>query len=146
DQMLGAGGQLTAVEIRADSGPGSVRLPDFWLGPVWFEFDGEPEEATIHLHWGDWSRQVQGPLPLRLIYHYTEQGVPLRITTDPEISWRVGIGHRTGGVPINDGWTPVNVDVAHQALSETEVAMLTSLEVSSRDLDDEAEDGSDLER
>lgn len=129
DQMLGADGHLAVAEIRADRGSGAVRLPPYWTGPVWFDFDGPSEsEQTIVITWGEWSREIRGVLPMLLVYHYSEQGVPLRITASPAVSWRVGVGRRAGATPINQGWVPTSYDAAQRAIAETEDALLISLE------------------
>ncbi len=128
DQMLGADGHLAAAEVRADNGSGSVRLPPYWEGPVWFEFSGETDGAPIQILWGDWYREIEGSLPMRLVYHYAERAVPMRIVAGSGVSWRVGLGRRPGDAPINRDWVPISVDVAQRAISETEDALLISLE------------------
>lgn len=127
DHTLGADGQLCLLELRADRGSGAVRVPTFWTGPVWIEFEGSDRDVTVQLTWGDWNREVSGVLPLRLAYHYAEPSVSLRISADPDVSWRFGIGRRDGAVPINQGWNPVSVDVAREAIDETEAALLAAL-------------------
>jgi transcriptional regulator with XRE-family HTH domain len=128
DQLLGADGRLALVQLRADDGSGVVRVPPYWHGPMWFEFTGPDREHTVTLQWGDWSREVTGRPPLRLMYHHSEAGHPLRITAAPDLSWRVGLGRRSGATAINHGWAPTSVETVRRAIAETEDVILTSLE------------------
>jgi transcriptional regulator with XRE-family HTH domain len=130
DQMLGADGRLAMVELRADEGSGAVRVPPYWFGPMWFEFTGPDRVVTVTLHWGDWSRDVTGRLPLQLVYHHSAGAQPLRITAAPDVGWRVGLGRNPmpGAVSIDYGWAPTSVDVVRKAIAETEEVILSSLE------------------
>lgn len=150
DQVLGADGNLATLELRADEGSGAVRVPSWWFGPMWFEFTSadrgrleragvgksssdrggrDPvKEVTVSIHWGDWSRDVTGRLPLRLAYHHSAGSQPLRVTAAPDVAWRVGIGRRSGATPINHGWSPTSVDTVQRAMAETEEVIFSSLE------------------
>ncbi len=130
DHVLGADGRLALVELRADRGSGSVQFPRYWTGPVWFEFEDRPADGPIQFQWGDWQRELTPPLAVRYAYHYCEPSAPLRISAPDSVSWRVGVGRRAEAVAINQGWNPINVDVAHRAIDETERALIASLEQS----------------
>ena len=147
DQMLGADGHLAIVELKADHGAGSVRVPAYWYGPMWFEFTGPDDEVTVSLQWGDWSREVTGRLPLLLAYHHSAGAQPLRIAAPPSVAWRVGLGRRPGSTPINYGWAPTSVDTVRRAIAETEDVIFSSLERSAtgwspKTTDDESDDDS----
>ncbi len=136
DQILGADGHLATLELRSDEGSGVVRVPAWWTGPLWFEFtaggsaadEAERREVAVDLHWGEWTREVTGHLPLRLAYHHSSGAQPLRITAAPDLAWRVGLGRRSGGTPINQGWSPTSADTVRRAMAEAEELIFTSLE------------------
>lgn len=128
DHILGADGRLALAELRGDIGTGSVHFPPYWHGPVWLELSGPPGGGPVQLHWGEWQRELLDPLPRLYAYHYCEPSAPLRIHARDEVTWRVGVGRRAGATVINQGWNPVNADVAQRAIDEAEEALLASLE------------------
>lgn len=128
DHVLGAEGRLAIVEIRSDTGSGAVRFPSYWSGPIWIAFDGpEASEVAIRLEFADWSRDFRITLPILVIHHFSAEGVPLRITAPPNVRWTVGVGRRAGAIAIDHGWSPATMEVAQEAVSATENALLESL-------------------
>lgn len=128
DHALGAEGHLAAVEIRSDVGSGSVTLPPYWEAPIWLELDGDKGDSRMQLEWGKWWRAIEGDLPQYLVSHYTERGVPLRVTVGDGVKWKIGVGRRAGAIPIDHGWMPINADVAKEVIGKTEDALLSALE------------------
>lgn len=127
DHVLGAAGNLGVTTIRADSGEGLIGFPPFWKGPVWLEVDGPGGERTIRLTWGDWYRQIRVAPPALVWFTCAMPDVPVRLHADGDLSWSAGVGMRSGAVPINQNWTPVSIDVAQRALSETERAFVRAM-------------------
>jgi transcriptional regulator with XRE-family HTH domain len=125
DHVLGGNGRLVLAELSSGTGPGAVTVPDFWKAPVWLAFSGDAAEFVVELRWGEWRRRLEGPLPQLVICHSAM--APLRIIADPEVHWTVGVGRRSGAMPINHGWVPASVDTANAALSTYQDALLDAV-------------------
>lgn len=128
DEVLGGAGHLGLSRIRSDRGNGSISFPPFWHGPVWLELDGPSRERTVRLRWGDWYRQVRIVTPTLLAFTCTTPEAPIRITVDTDVSWSGGLGSRAGVTSIDHNWVPASVSKAQRALSDTEGALLRSLQ------------------
>ena len=127
DAVLGASGHLVVMELRSATGPMTVQIPRYWLAPIWLAFDvpdGDPPPALL---WGKWWRRIELASPMLVVSHYAEPESPLKIVVGPRTRWTLGLGRRKGAIPINQGWVPVSVDAAHQAMSEAESAVLDAL-------------------
>ncbi len=135
DHVLGAGGRLSVVEHRSGRGDGTVRFPSFWRGPFWIAFDGPDEvwPVPIVLQRGNFQRDLELGRPELISAHWFDPGVPLRIRAHPDVRWRVGVGRRAGAEAIDQNWAPINIDVAHQAISEIEGAMYDAVRKSTGD-------------
>ena len=139
DHVLRASGQLAVVELKAGRGRGTVQLPPFWRAPTWLAFDrpdsaaaADPEGGPVHhqaiqLRWGDWGKELLLPLPALVMLHYAESGHPLRVDTDPEVTWTAGLGRRSGAVHIDQGWVPASLEVLQRAVADTERALFEAL-------------------
>ncbi|MGH1491645.1 MAG: helix-turn-helix transcriptional regulator [Acidimicrobiales bacterium] len=127
DQVLGGNGHLAVMEIASGHGPGTVKIPHYWTGPVWLAFSAAPgvsstkkpddaDTRIVDLQWGSWRRRIDGDLPLLVVSHAPL--APLRLATDKSTHWTVGVGRRAGAIPINHRWLPDSIDTTHDALSE----------------------------
>ncbi|MEM7338940.1 MAG: helix-turn-helix transcriptional regulator [Actinomycetota bacterium] len=127
DYALGGGGSLGLTCLASGEGPGSVSFPPYWYGPAWFEVDATGRPPTLRLQWGDWYRQIRVQTPALLSFTCTTPDAPIRIVTDSDVSWRFGVGVRSGAASINHNWVPASVSIAQRALSDTEGAIARSL-------------------
>lgn len=125
DHILGAGGRLAVVEVRTGHGDGSVALPPYWVGPFWLEISGAEDAfpAKVVLQRGNFRREVEVDGPQLVSAHWFDPAVPVRITAPPEIHWVVGVGRRARADAIDQGWAPMTMNVAQQAVTEIEEAI-----------------------
>lgn len=147
DHVLGAGGRLALLELRAGRGNGATWFPPYWRGPMWVEFvddeaeddkadddpddDDDPDVAGrthVVLHRGSWYREVRFTGRLLVAAHWFDPSTPLRIEADAGTSWTAGVGRRFGAEAVDQNWVPGGVDVAQKALAETEQAIFDSLD------------------
>ncbi|MEL6984994.1 MAG: hypothetical protein AAFO29_21365, partial [Actinomycetota bacterium] len=120
---------------KAGHGDGVVGFPPYWVGPFWIEFTRvEPEEegsvepatafpAKVLLQRGNFRREVELDGPRLVSAHWFDPAVPIRITAPPEIQWTVGVGRRARADAIDQGWAPITMNVAQQAVTEIEEAI-----------------------
>lgn len=125
DHALGAGGRLAVSPLRSGHGEASVSVPSYWTGPVWVEITGETEAfpATVMLKRGNFLREVELEGPQVVSAHWFDPAVPIRISAPPGIGWTVGVGRRAKTTAIDQGWAPVTMNVAQQAVTEIEEAI-----------------------
>lgn len=128
DHVLGADGRLAMLQIRSGRGSGAVRFPRYWRGPVWLQLDAPHTGAAVVLRRGNWQRNLPTGGNDLVSVHWFDPDVPVRIHADPSVAWSVGIGRRAAAEPIDQNWEPITADVAQQALSETQQAILAALE------------------
>ncbi|MEL7155033.1 MAG: helix-turn-helix transcriptional regulator [Actinomycetota bacterium] len=127
DHVLGAGGNLAIMAMRSDRGDGLITFPPFWNGPVWLEVHGPGGERELRLQWGDWYRSVRVTAPALVWFTLSTPEAPVRLSADPDLSWSMGVGRRSGAVSIHQNWTPATIDVAQRALGETEHAFVRAM-------------------
>jgi transcriptional regulator with XRE-family HTH domain len=134
DTVLGGNGHLALTVLETGTGPGTIQAPSWWDAPVWLNFeqsDGSPVDGRVaDLHWDGWTRTVRGPITAPLILHGSPQS--LRIVTDPDTRWTVGLGRPLGAVSLDRGWLPADVDTAKEALADYQNAFVEALESRAR--------------
>jgi hypothetical protein len=106
DTVLGAGGRLAGDDVGHGRGPGFVAFPHFWQGPVWIDLDGVEGPTLVRLRWGRWLKEMQVVGPSTLSTHCLQPDEPLIIEVPDRISWRAGVGRRSGARPIDRNWVP----------------------------------------
>ncbi|MEM9651664.1 MAG: helix-turn-helix transcriptional regulator [Actinomycetota bacterium] len=142
DFALGADGRLAVLELQAGQGSGTVMFPPYWRGPVWFQLTDPQGEALVVLRRGDWHRELTIDRTAQLSAHWFDPQVPLRLLARPTTTWSVGVGRLSGAKPIDQNWVPTRVDVAQQAIVDTEQAILDAIERRKKDEGPETESGS----
>lgn len=128
DHALGADGRLAVLELQSGNGPGTVMFPPYWRGPVWFRFEDHDEDGLVVLRRGDWHRELTFDRKVLVSAHWFDPAVPLRVVANPSTKWAVGVGRLSGALPIDQNWVPTRVDVAQQAVAETEQAIFTAID------------------
>lgn len=128
DHALEADGRLAVLELRSGRGSGSVTFPSYWRGPVWFQFEDQEEEGLAVLRRGDWHRELPFSGRTTVSAHWFDPSVPLRVVAKESTSWAVGVGRMSGATPIDQNWAPTRVDVAQQAVAETEQAIFKAID------------------
>lgn len=132
DHVLGADGRLGVLEIRSGQGLGTVKFPPYWRGPIWLAFDPSQAESDAKflavLHRGRWRRDLVITGPMLLAVHWFDPEVPLRIEVADGMTWRVGVGRRSGATSIDQNWEPSSVDIAEDAVLKAQEAIMTAAE------------------
>jgi hypothetical protein len=128
DHVLGAGGRLAMLELRAGRGAGSVQFPPFWRGPFWVSLDNQGEGGRVELRRGDWNREVVFTEPTVVAAHWFDPTIPIRIDAPDSVTWAVGVGRRVGSRIIDQNWVPGRVDVAQEAVSAIETAIYEAVD------------------
>jgi hypothetical protein len=128
DHALGAEGRLAVLELQSGEGPGTVMFPPYWRGPVWFRFQDKPGDGLVVLRRGDWHRELSFDTQALVAAHWFDPQVPLRVVANPSTSWAVGVGRLSGTKPIDQNWVPTRVDVAQQAIVDTEQAIFDAID------------------
>ncbi len=126
DYTLGAGGRLAVLETKAGSGEGGGYFPSYWRGPFWLELEDSRGAGQVVLRRGRWQRELSFDGPTLVSAHWFDPAVPFRIIAEPTTRWSVGVGRRAGAEPIDQNWNPVSVEVARQALVDTQRAIFTA--------------------
>lgn len=126
DFTLGAGGRLAVLETQAGSGEGGAFFPSYWRGPFWLELEDSRGAGHVTLRRGSWQRELSFDGPTLVSAHWFDPAVPFRIFAESTTRWSVGVGRRAGAEPIDQNWAPVSVDVAQQALADTQRAIFTA--------------------
>lgn len=126
DYTLAAGGRLAVLETQAGSGEGGAYFPSYWRGPIWLELEDGKGSGQVTLRRGSWQRELSFDGPTLVSAHWFDPAAPFRIVAEPTTRWSVGVGRRAGAEPIDQNWAPVSVDVAQQALADTQRAIFTA--------------------
>ncbi len=126
DYTLAACGRLAVLETQAGSGEGGAYFPPYWRGPIWLELEDSHGCGQVTLRRGSWQRELSFDGPTLVSAHWFDPAAPFRIVAEPTTRWSVGVGRRAGADPIDQNWAPVSVDVAQQALADTQRAIFTA--------------------
>jgi hypothetical protein len=129
DHVLGADGRLAAVEVKSGHGSGTVTFPPYWRGPVWLSLEPSEADTSVVLSRGRWRRELRADAAALASVHWFDPAVPLKIETSPTLFWSVGLGRRAGAEAIDQNWMPGSVDIAQQAVAETQQAVTQAIDL-----------------
>lgn len=121
DLVYRAGGRtfVSATRVDPTSSGWQLRLPDWWLGPVWVQpFREEPsaaEQAKIGIQWGPWQKWIRTRSHAVFSTHKMRLGPSAPRVLLPE-GWALagGIGAHPAAAPIDFGWWPISERHANQ--------------------------------
>lgn len=111
DRALELDGSLTLDPVNAlrdqRSGNWSVPFPDYWVGPVWVQFDLKPARtAEFTLVWTPWAKKVNAGIGEVAHLRRSRPGQePLRVVVPPFASVKAGMGYHPQGLDINANWS-----------------------------------------
>jgi hypothetical protein len=116
------------LELKSGRGSGTAVFPPYWRGPFWVQIEDDRGHGRLVFRRGKWQRELSFTGPTLVSAHWFDPSVPLQIDADSTTRWVAGVGRKPGAEAIDQNWVPISVDVAQQALAETEKAIFTAIE------------------